>query len=61
MTARAEPARGPALVITASPFLDLTVRSWTSHDLDQAHGPRTQPQYEPVARRVTLTIGFCPC
>jgi beta-galactosidase len=86
--ARLTDSRGGGLVITASPFLDLTVRPWTSHDLDQARhttdlrprdrvyvnldaahqgigsgacGPRTQPQYELVARPVTLTIGFRPC
>jgi beta-galactosidase len=79
---------GGGLIITASPYVDLTVRRWTSEDLDNARhttdlrphpsvyvnldaahqgigsgacGPRVQPQYELVARPVTLTIGFRPC
>jgi beta-galactosidase len=86
--ARLTDGRGGGLLITGSPWLDLTVRRWTSEDLDAARhtsdlhprdrvyvnldaahqgigsgacGPRAQPQYELIARPVTLTIGLRPC
>src|SRR5207253_1806366 len=34
--ARLTDSRGRGLIVTGSPFVDLTVRPWTSEDLDQA-------------------------